>query len=52
LEHKGLVDSDWQATENNRRGRYYRLTPPGGEPSREVAKWKRFAGVIQLVLES
>jgi PadR family transcriptional regulator PadR len=53
LEHKGLVDSDWQSTENNRRARYYRLTPAGRrELGEEIAKWKRFAGAIQLVLES
>jgi PadR family transcriptional regulator PadR len=53
LEHKGLVDSDWQSTENNRRARYYRLTASGRQAlGDEVAKWKRFAGAIQLVLES
>lgn len=53
LEQKGLVDSDWQSTENNRRARYYRLTAAGRRAlGEEVAKWKRFAGVIQLVLES
>jgi PadR family transcriptional regulator PadR len=53
LEHKGLVESDWQSTENNRRARYYRLTVSGRRAlGVEVAKWKRFAGAIQLVLES
>jgi PadR family transcriptional regulator len=53
LEHKGLVDSAWQSTENNRRARYYRLTAAGRrELGEEIAKWKRFAGAIQLVLES
>jgi PadR family transcriptional regulator PadR len=53
LEHKGLVDSDWQDTENNRRARYYRLTTAGRRAlGEEIAKWKRFAGAIQLVLES
>jgi transcriptional regulator len=53
LEHKGLVDSDWQSTENNRRARYYRLTATGRRAlGDEVAKWKRFAGAIRVVLES
>jgi PadR family transcriptional regulator len=53
LEHKGLVESDWQPTENNRRARYYRLTKAGRAAlGDEVAKWKRFAQTIQLVLES
>jgi PadR family transcriptional regulator, regulatory protein PadR len=53
LEHKGFVESDWQSTENNRRARYYRLTTAGRAAlGEEVAKWKRFAKAIQLVLES
>ena len=53
LEHKGLVESDWQSTENNRRARYYRLTKAGRAAlGEEVAKWKRFAEAIQVVLES
>ena len=53
LEHKGLVESDWQSTENNRRARYYRLTRAGRAAlGEEVAKWKRFAEAIQFVLES
>jgi transcriptional regulator len=27
LEKEGLITSDWKTTENNRRGRYYELTP-------------------------
>jgi len=53
LEYKGLVESDWQSTENNRRARYYRLTKAGRAAlGEEVAKWKRFAEAIQVVLES
>ena len=53
LEYKGLVESDWQSTENNRRARYYRLTKAGRAAlGEEVARWKRFAETIQLVLES
>ncbi len=53
LEHKGLVQSDWQLTENNRRARYYRITASGRSAlGEEVAKWKRFATAIQVVLAS
>src|SRR3954454_7028224 len=31
LEHEGSIESDWGASENNRRARYYRLTRSGGE---------------------
>ncbi|MEP7345819.1 MAG: PadR family transcriptional regulator [Gemmatimonadaceae bacterium] len=53
LEFKGLVESDWQSTENNRRARYYSLTKAGRAAlGEEVERWKRFAETIQLVLES
>jgi len=53
LEHKGLIESDWQPSENNRRARYYQLTATGRRAlGEEIARWKRFAGAVQLVLES
>ena len=53
LEHKGYIVSDWQQTENNRRARYYRITASGRQAlGEEVAKWKRFASAIQVVLAS
>ena len=29
LEHQGLLDTDWGASDNNRRAKFYRLTPAG-----------------------
>ena len=53
LEHRGWVESDWQASENNRRARYYRLTRGGRKAlGEEVDKWKRFAATMTLVLDS
>jgi PadR family transcriptional regulator PadR len=53
LEHKGLIESDWQLTENNRRARYYNITAAGRRAlGEEVEKWKRFASAIQVVLAS
>ena len=53
LEHKGLIESDWQLTENNRRARYYSITSAGRRAlGEEVEKWKRFAATIQVVLSS
>ena len=53
LEHRGWIESEWQATENNRRARYYSLTRPGRRAlNAEVEKWKRFVDAIELVLES
>jgi len=53
LEHRGWVDSDWQASDNNRRARYYRLTRTGRKAlGEEVDKWNRFAATMALVLDS
>ena len=53
LEHRGWITSEWQATENNRRARYYALTKAGRSAlGEEVDKWKRFAATMNLVLDS
>lgn len=53
LEHRGDIESDWQATENNRRARYYRITRKGRKAlGEEVEKWHRFADTISLILDS
>jgi PadR family transcriptional regulator len=53
LEHRGDVESAWQATENNRRARYYTITRQGRRAlGEEVEKWNRFADTIALILES
>ncbi|MFL5615234.1 MAG: PadR family transcriptional regulator [Gemmatimonadaceae bacterium] len=53
LEHRGDIESSWQSTENNRRARFYKVTPQGRRAlGQEVVKWKRFADTIALILES
>lgn len=53
LEHRGDVESDWRASDNNRRARYYAITRQGRRAlGLEVDKWKRFAETIELVLEN
>ena len=52
LELKGLIKSEWQRTEENRRAKYYRLTPLGeGRLEKESLQWRRFAGAVELVLQ-
>jgi PadR family transcriptional regulator PadR len=46
LEKEGLVTSDWQVTENNRRARVYELTPRGGAPS--ARSWRAGAASPRL----
>jgi transcriptional regulator len=52
LEAKKLIKAEWRASENNRRAKYYQLTPRGRAAlGEEIAWWNRFvvgvAGVIE-----
>jgi PadR family transcriptional regulator, regulatory protein PadR len=51
LEYKGWIRSDWGNSENNRRAKFYRLTPAGRKQlETEVATWDRLSAAIALVL--
>jgi PadR family transcriptional regulator, regulatory protein PadR len=51
LEKAGLVTSDWDTTDNNRRARYYRLTASGRRAlGAELENWRRFAAGLEAVL--
>jgi PadR family transcriptional regulator PadR len=51
LERQGLVDSDWAVSENNRRARYYALTPAGRRRLvDEREQWVRMSHAVNLVL--
>jgi transcriptional regulator len=53
LEHLGQITSEWAESENNRRARFYRLTPAGRAALRtEVESWRRFAAAIELALSA
>ena len=52
LENRGWVSNDWGTTENNRRARYYRLTPLGQRQlQRETESWRKYAQAVELILE-
>jgi PadR family transcriptional regulator, regulatory protein PadR len=47
LEHEGAIASDWGASENNRRARFYRLTKTGHRQLRtETGEWERTAAIV------
>jgi PadR family transcriptional regulator len=51
LEQRGLIRSRWDVTENNRRARFYGLTPAGRRQlGHEKAGWERMAGIMQRLL--
>jgi transcriptional regulator len=51
LEKQGFVLSEWRPTENNRRARYYALTPAGRRQLLvERDEWERLSGAVNKVL--
>ena len=53
LEGRHMIAADWGLTENNRRARYYRLTPTGrAHLKRETSAWLRYAAAVTRILAS
>jgi transcriptional regulator len=53
LEHQGLIHAEWGVSENNRRAKYYTLTPAGRRRLREeAAGWNRLASAIAAALNT
>jgi len=53
LEHQDLIVAEWAQTENNRRAKYYTLTPAGRRRLREeTAGWNRLASAIASALNT
>lgn len=52
LEAKGMVESEWGLSENNRRAKYYRLTRKGQKQLGAAAdEWRRYADAVLKVLD-
>lgn len=53
LEEAAAIDAEWGVSENNRRAKYYSLTPRGRAMLRaEAATWRRFASAVGRILEA
>jgi PadR family transcriptional regulator len=53
LEARGWIEAEWGLSENNRRAKYYGLTPEGRRELRaEVTTWKRYAEAVFKVLDT
>ena len=51
LEHQGWITSEWGASDNNRKAKYYRLTAAGKRKLQaEAEDWNRMAAVIAGIL--
>ena len=53
VERQGLIDSEWGVSDNNRRAKYYKLTPLGRQRLRdEAAGWHRLADAMAAALRA
>lgn len=51
MEAKGWIAAEWGASENNRRAKFYTLTPEGRQRlEQEMASWKRYTLAVSRVL--
>jgi PadR family transcriptional regulator, regulatory protein PadR len=53
LEDRGWISSQWGASDNNRRAKFYQLTAAGRRRLvEETAVWERFTGAVALILKT
>jgi transcriptional regulator len=53
LEHKGLLDTEWGTSDNNRRAKFYRITAAGRKRLREeTAGWERIVSAMTAALDA
>ena len=49
---KGLIQSEWGASENKRRARFYKLTPRGRKQINvEISNWRRMVDAVNRAIE-
>ena len=52
LEDRGWISSFWGLSENNRRARFYKLTPRGRKQvTVEVSNWRRMVDAVNRVID-
>jgi transcriptional regulator len=53
LELRGLLASEWGTSDNNRRAKYYALTPTGRKQlAQETEYWRRMSGAVARILQT
>ena len=53
LEQQGLLDTEWGVSDNNRRAKFYSLTPAGRRRlRRETASWDRLVAAMTAALDA
>jgi transcriptional regulator len=52
LERQGWIESEWGVSENNRKAKFYKLTPAGRKQLvEETSNWEKLSRAINLVLK-
>ena len=52
LEQQGWIKAKWGTSDNNRRAKYYAITPRGlKQVAEETDRWSRIAGVVEKFLK-
>ena len=53
LEARGLIESTWGASENNRRARFYQVTAQGRAQLRtRISHWERYAAAVAKIIHA
>jgi PadR family transcriptional regulator, regulatory protein PadR len=53
LEERGLIESEWGVSENNRKAKYYQLTSAGRRELRaRTANWTAYANAVFKILRA
>src|SRR6185503_11456783 len=51
MEARGLIESEWGVSDNNRRAKFYQLTAAGRRALRsQAASWERYVSIVARVL--
>ena len=53
LESRGLIEAEWGVSENNRKAKFYRLTPAGRRRLRDDTRvWDTYAAAVNKMLQA
>src|SRR4029077_8850438 len=53
LELRGLLSSEWGISDNNRRAKFYSLTPAGQRQlAQDTEFWRRMSGAVARILQT
>ena len=53
LERRGWIRATWGVSDNNRRAKYYELTPAGRKQLEDAsASWRKLSDAVQIILDT